>query len=133
MIQQGQGGGLLMVSSPHAYVPVPGAMAYNMAKAAIDQMARTAATELLPHRIRVNIITPGWIDTPGERKFATEETIAQAGSKLPWGRLGQPEEIGRAAVFLCDPKSDYVTGATLLVDGGITLPWWAGSGRGVPD
>jgi glucose 1-dehydrogenase len=128
----GQAGAIVVVSSPHAYVAVPRSMAYNMAKAAIDHMARTAAIELAEHRIRVNIVTPGWIDTPGERKFASDEVIQAAGEKLPWKRLGKPEEIGRAVVFLCDPASDYITGSALLVDGGITLPWWANRGSGVP-
>ncbi len=128
----GQGGSIVVVSSPHAYVAVPRSMAYNMSKAAIDQMARTAAMELAEHKIRVNVVTPGWIDTPGERKFASEETIRQAGTKLPWQRLGTPEEIGRGVVFLCDPASDYITGSSLLIDGGITLPWWSNRGSGVP-
>ncbi len=128
MISQGGGGSIVGISSPHAFVPVPRSMAYNMAKAALDQMARTAAIELVQHRIRVNLVHPGWIDTPGERKFTGEEQIAAAGAKLPWGRLGNPEEIARAVVFLCDPASDYITGSSLLVDGGITLPWWAGGG-----
>ena len=81
-------------------------MAYNMSKAAINQMARTAAIELVEFRIRVNIMTPGWIDTPGERKFASEETIQAAGAKLPWKRLGRPDEIGRGVVSLCDPRSE---------------------------
>ncbi len=132
MIAQGQGGSIVLISSPHAYVPIPRSMAYNMSKAAIDQMARTAAMELTEHRIRVNVLTPGWIDTPGERKFASDETIAAAGKKLPWGRLGLPEEIGRGVVFFCDPRSDYVTGSKLLIDGGVTLPWWANRGSGVP-
>jgi glucose 1-dehydrogenase len=96
-------------------------MAYNMAKAALDQMARTAAAELIPHRIRVNLVHPGWIDTPGERKFTSDEEIAQKAKELPWGRLGKPEEIARAVVFLCDPASDYMTGTSLLVDGGYSL------------
>ncbi len=129
----GQRGAIAIVSSPHAYVAVPRSMAYNMSKAAIDHMARTAAIELVEHRIRVNIVTPGWIDTPGERKFASDETIANAAGKLPWQRLGTPEEIGRAVVFLCDPASDYITGSSLVVDGGITLPWWAHRGSGVPE
>lgn len=133
MIRQGGGGSILVVSSPHAYVPVPLAMAYNMSKAAIDQMARTAAIELAPHKIRVNILHPGWIDTPGERKYASEEQLASAGAKLPWGRLGTAEEVARGAVFLCDPASDYITGSSLLIDGGITLPWWTNRGSGVPE
>ncbi len=91
-----------MISSPHAHLAIPGAMAYNMAKAAIDQMARTAAVELAHHRIRVNLVHPGWIDTPGERKFFSEQTLQEQGSLLPWGRLGRPEEIGRGVAFLCD-------------------------------
>src|SRR5262249_4888971 len=69
MIRQGRGGNIAVVSSPHAVEAVPTSMAYNMAKAAIDQMARTAAVELLRHQIRVNIVHPGWTDTPGERKY----------------------------------------------------------------
>ncbi len=123
MVQQGQGGNVVVVSSPHAHLAIPGAMAYNMAKAAIDQMARTAAVELAHHRVRVNLIHPGWIDTPGERKFFSEQTLQEQGSQLPWGRLGRPEEIGRGVVFLCDPRSEYITGSTLTIDGGIQLPW----------
>jgi glucose 1-dehydrogenase len=133
MIEQGDGGSIVVISSPHAVIPVPRSMAYNMAKAAIDQMARTAAIELVEERIRVNIIHPGWIDTPGERKFATEEQIQRGGEKLPWKRLGKPEEIGRGVVFLCDPASDYITGSTLGIDGGATLPWWASRGSAVPE
>ena len=133
MIAQGEGGSLVVVSSPHAFVAVPLSMAYNMGKAAIDQMARTAAIELIDHKIRVNIVHPGWIDTPGERKFFSEEQIHEAASKMPWKRLGRPEEIGRAIAFLCDPESDYITGSSLRVDGGITLPWWSNRGSGVPE
>jgi len=133
MIGQGGGGSIVVISSPHAYVAVPRSMAYNMSKAAIDQMARTAAIELVEHRIRVNLIHPGWIDTPGERKFTSDEQINAAGQKLPWKRLGRPEEIARGVVFLCDPASDYITGSSLAIDGGITLPWWANRGSAVPE
>jgi glucose 1-dehydrogenase len=125
-------GSIVVIGSPHAYTAIPSSMAYNMSKAAVDQMMRTAALELAEHRIRVNAVTPGWIDTPGERKFASDETIALAAEKLPWKRLGRPDEIGRAVVFLCDPASDYITGSALLVDGAITLPWWASRGSGAP-
>lgn len=76
MIKQGNGGRITVVSSPHSIIPFPTAMAYNMAKAAIDHMARTAAIELIQHGIRVNVFHPGWIDTPGERKFFSEEQLA---------------------------------------------------------
>lgn len=123
MIPAGNGGSIVIVSSPHAVQAMPGAMAYNMAKAAIDQMARTAAVELAQHRIRVNIVHPGWIDTPGERKFFSEATLQERAKALPWGRLGQVDEIGRGVAYLCDPASDYITGSTLTIDGGIQLPW----------
>jgi glucose 1-dehydrogenase len=130
MVAQKQPGSIIGISSPHAYVPVPTSMAYNMAKAALDQMARTAAIELVRHRIRVNLVHPGWIDTPGERQFASDKEIASAAKSLPWGRLGTPEEVARAVVFLADPASDYITGSSLLIDGGVTLPFhWSSVGH----
>jgi len=123
MIPRGDGGNIVFISSPHAYKAIPGATAYNMAKAALDQLARTAAVELAEHRIRVNIIHPGWTDTPGERKFFSDEELRQRGSELPWGRLARPDDIAHGVVFLCDPRSDYITGATLSIDGGIVLPY----------
>lgn len=125
MIAQGHGGSILGVSSPHAFIPAARSMAYNMSKAALDQMAKTAALELAEHRIRVNLVHPGWTDTPGERRFASETAIQEAAEKLLWGRMAQPEEIARAVVFLCDPASDYLTGSSLLVDGGYSLPAWS--------
>lgn len=132
MISQGPGGAIVLVSSPHAFIPAPKSMAYNMSKAAIEHMGRTAAIELAEYRIRVNIIQPGWTDTPGERKFASEETLEKAGAKIPLGRLGTAEEMGEAIAFLCDPANAYMTGAALLVDGGISLPWWANRGSAAP-
>jgi glucose 1-dehydrogenase len=126
------GGSIVLVSSPHAFIPAPRAMAYNMSKAAIEHMARTAAIEVAEHRIRINIIQPGWTDTPGERKFASEETLQTAGAKIPLGRLGTPEEMAEGILFLADPKNTYVTGAALLIDGGISLPWWANRGSAAP-
>lgn len=132
MIAQGGGGAVVLVSSPHAFIPAPRAMAYNMSKAAIEHMARTAAIEVAEHRIRVNVIQPGWTDTPGERKFADEETLQRAGSKIPLGRLGTPDEMAEGILFLCDPAHSYMTGAALLIDGGISLPWWANRGSAAP-
>lgn len=133
MIAQRGGGSITLVSSPHAVVAVPRSMAYNMSKAALEHMAKTAAIELAEHRIRVNLIQPGWTDTPGERKFASEETLRSAGSKIPLGRLGTPEEMADGILFLCNPENTYTTGATLLIDGGISLPWWANRGSAAPE
>jgi glucose 1-dehydrogenase len=130
MIAQAQGGNIVIISSVHALEAIPTSMAYNMAKAAIDQMARTAALELAPQRIRVNIVYPGWTDTPGERKYFSEETLRRAGAALPCGRLARTDEIARGVLFLVDPASEYVTGSTLCIDGGTQLPYWSHQGRG---
>ncbi|HEY2415931.1 MAG TPA: SDR family oxidoreductase [Pirellulaceae bacterium] len=132
MIKQGGGGAICIVSSPHAFIPAPRAMAYNMSKAAIEHMARTAAIEVAEFKIRINCIQPGWTDTPGELKFASRETLDTAGAKIPMGRLGTAEEMADGVLFLCNPKNTYVTGAALLVDGGISLPWWANRGSAAP-
>jgi glucose 1-dehydrogenase len=132
MIKQGGGGAIVLVSSPHAFIPAPRAMAYNMSKAALEHMARTAAIEVAEHRIRINVIQPGWIDTPGELKFASRETLDTAGAKIPLGRLGTAEEIAEGILFLSDPRHSYMTGAALLIDGGISLPWWANRGSAAP-
>ena len=126
MVKRGQGGAILVISSVHAAIPFGDHLAYNTAKAGIEQMAHTMATELAPHRIRVNVIEPGWIDTPGERAFFTEAQIKERGAQLPWGRLGTIEEIGKAAVFLASDDAEYITGACLRVDGGFWLPGWGG-------
>ena len=130
MIEQKHGGNVVIVSSPHADIPFPSAMAYNMAKAALDQMARTAALELIQFRIRVNVVHPGWTDTPGERKFFSEDVLQRAAAGLPWGRLARPDEIARGILFLIEPESDYITGSTLAIDGGTLLPWWSKRGTG---
>lgn len=130
MVKQKTGGSIVIISSPHAVLAIPTAMAYNMAKAAIDHMARTAAIELAPHRIRVNIIHPGWIDTPGERKFFSEEQLEQGGKALPWGRLGRSDEIGKSVAFVASDDAEYMTGSTITVDGGVSLPWWSNRGDG---
>jgi glucose 1-dehydrogenase len=130
MIERKQGGNAVVVSSGHAKTAIPSCMAYNMAKAANDQMARTAAVELLKYNIRVNIIYPGWTDTPGERKWFSDEKLAEAAKDLPLGRMCQPEEIARGVLFLVDPDSSYVTGSTLAIDGGASLPYWSKRGTG---
>ena len=124
MVAQGQGGCLLFISSVHASIPVSTSLAYNAAKAGLNHMGATIANELTPHRIRVNTIEPGWIDTPGERKYTSDEQIEEEGAKLPWGRMGRIEDIGRAATFLCSDAADYITGTVLRVDGGFKFRGW---------
>lgn len=122
MVEQGDGGCLLFISSVLSFIPFQSSVPYNTAKAGMNHMASTIANELTEHRIRVNVIQPGWIDTPGERQFTSEEEMREAGGDLPWGRLGTIEELGKAATFLCSDAADYITGAALRVDGGFWFP-----------
>lgn len=121
MVAQGRGGSIVVISSVLAFIPMTRSLAYNTAKAGVEHMTATMAAELAPHRIRANVIEPGYTDTPGERQFATEDEIRQAGEKLPWGRLGSIEDLGQAAAFLSSGAADYITGAVLRVDGGYWL------------
>jgi glucose 1-dehydrogenase len=121
MVSRGGRGKIVFVTSVHAHIPFARSVAYNAGKSGLTHMARTIAAELLPHRINVNVIAPGWIDTPGEHATFGSELLAAAGPSLPWGRLGTPEDIGRAAAFLCSDDADYITGTELVVDGGLCL------------
>jgi glucose 1-dehydrogenase len=121
MVQRGGGGKIVFISSVHARIPYARSVAYNAGKIGLNHMALTIAAELAPHRINVNVIEPGWIDTPGEHETFGSEAIRQSAPSLPWGRLGTPEDIGKAAVFLVSEDADYITGAALLVDGGFCL------------
>lgn len=121
MVRQGSGS-IIVISSVHAERPYANSTAYNGAKAAVSHMARTWAGELVRHGVRVNVIEPGWTDTPGERSFFTEEQIREEGRKLPMGRLGTPEEIAKAVRYLASEDASYVTGTSLRVDGGLLLP-----------
>lgn len=118
MVERGGGGKIIFISSVHAHVPYTGATAYNAAKSGLNHMARTIARELTPHRINVNCIEPGWIDTPTERETFGEDAIRDAGPQLPWGRIGAPADIANAAAFLASDDADYITGTVLRVDGG---------------
>lgn len=122
MAAQG-GGAIAIVSSVHSFRPYPNASAYNGAKAAINQMAASWALELAPQRIRVNIVEPGWIDTPGERAHNSEESLASGGLRLPLGRLGLPEEVAKAITFLVSEDASYITGTAIRVDGGFSLKY----------
>ncbi|MBI2806223.1 MAG: SDR family oxidoreductase [Planctomycetes bacterium] len=128
MVARGRGGKIVFISSVHARIPYTRSVAYNAAKSGLNQMALTIAAELVQHRIHVNIIEPGWIATPGEEETFGSEAIRAAAPSLPWGRLGTPEDIGKAAVFLASADADYITGTTLLVDGGFSL---RGAGAGI--
>lgn len=125
MVAQGGGGKIVFISSVQSRIPYVRSSAYNAAKAGLNHFAFTVAAELAKHRINVNVIEPGWIDTPGEQATFGQAYIDEQAAGLPWGRLGRPDDIGKAAVFLASADSDYITGTSLLVDGGF---WLRGAG-----
>ncbi len=118
MVERGGGGKIVFISSVVAEMPFARNAAYGAAKAALNHLMHFAAVELNRHRINVNAIEPGWIDTPGERATFSEAVIVEQSRKMPWGRMGTPEDIGKAAAFLASDEADYITGVVLPVDGG---------------
>ena len=121
MVKQGDGGKIVNISSVHEDIPFPGYTAYCASKGGIRMMMRNLAMELAPHKINVNNIAPGAIATPINQKVLdSPEAKAAAISEIPWGRFGTPEEVAGVAAFLAGPDSDYVTGSTYYVDGGLT-------------
>lgn len=117
MVEHNVAGKIVFISSVQAEMPTALCFAYGTAKAGLNHMGRSIAVELAPHRINVNVIEPGWIDTPGEHVTFSDETIESEGKKLPWKRMGLPDDIGKAAVFLSSSDADYISGTVLPVDG----------------
>ena len=111
----------VLIGSVMANFARASAGAYTMSKVALCQFARTSAATLGPHAIRVNVVQPGWIDTPGERKFSTQEMMDGAARALPLRRMGRAADIGACVDFLTSDKASYITGQVLTVDGGYTV------------
>jgi len=115
-------GKIICMSSVHQMIPWAGHVNYATSKGGIMQLMKTMAQELAHHKIRVNSIAPGAIETPINRS-AWDSPAAKANllQLIPYGRVGMPEDIAKAAVWLASDESDYVHGTTLFVDGGMTL------------
>jgi glucose 1-dehydrogenase len=115
-------GKIICMSSVHQLIPWAGHVNYATSKGGIMQLMKTMAQELAPHKIRVNSIAPGAIETPINRSaWDTPTAKAKLLQLIPYGRVGLPEDIAKAAVWLASDESDYVHGTTLFVDGGMTL------------
>ena len=116
-------GNIIFIASMASLFGIPLVVAYAAAKSAMIGMIRTMATELSPHSVRVNAIAPGWIDTAMSRKaFAGDPNRKnKIISRTPMARLGEPEDVGWAAVYIASPAAKFVTGSILPVDGGVAM------------
>jgi glucose 1-dehydrogenase len=115
-------GKIICISSVHQVIPWSGHVNYAASKGGVNMMMRTLGQELAPHKIRVNSIAPGAIKTPiNKSAWETPQAQAKLLQLIPAQRIGEVEDIAKAAVWLASDDSDYVNGATLYVDGGMTL------------
>lgn len=115
-------GKIICVSSVHDVIPWAGHANYAASKGGVSMFMKTMAQELAQHKIRVNALSPGAIKTPiNTSAWDTKEAEAALLKLIPYYRVGETRDIARAAVWLASDHSDYVTGATLYVDGGMTL------------
>jgi glucose 1-dehydrogenase len=115
-------GKIICISSVHEVIPWAGHVNYAASKGGVMLMMKSIAQEVAPYRIRVNSISPGAIRTPiNTSAWSTPEAYAELMKLVPYKRIGEPEDIGRAAAWLASDYADYVNGTSLFVDGGMTL------------
>ena len=115
-------GKIICMSSVHQVIPWAGHVNYASSKGGINMLMQSMAQELAPHKIRVNSIGPGAIQTPiNKQAWETPAALNSLLTLIPYGRIGQPEDIGMLAAWLACDESDYITGATIFMDGGMTL------------
>jgi glucose 1-dehydrogenase len=121
LIAAGRPGKVINISSVHEEIPFPGCASYCAAKGGVRMLTRDLAMELAPHRITVNGIAPGAIETEINRPMLDDPARKAALLKqIPLGRLGRPEDVAGLAAFLASDDADYVTASTYFVDGGLT-------------
>ena len=114
------GGAIVNIASPSAVLAMNNGIMYSAVKAAVAASTRSAAAEFGPRKIRVNSIAPGPTPTDGANLVVTEEAWERRRARVPIGRLGTPEDVAAAAVFLASDEASFITGDMLFVDGGIT-------------
>ena len=118
------GSSVVLIGSSAAHRAAPGMAVYGAAKAAVISLAKGLSLDLITRKIRVNVLSPGTIDTPVFDKFVPEEQVDYVKqlwvNMIPAGRIGQPSDIGSAAVFLASDESSFIVGSEILSDGGMT-------------
>ncbi len=118
----GGGGRIVNISSVHEEIPRIGSAAYDAAKGGLRNLTRTLCLELAPDRINVNNIAPGMIMTKMNQEAMDDPAQRERQTRnIPWKRAGQPEEVASLAVFLASDDADYITGQTVVIDGGLSL------------
>lgn len=120
MIAHGKGGGIINNTSIHREIQFPNTSIYGPAKAALEKFTRHAALELAPFGIRVNAVAPGCTKVRDNEDAEPRGNLLR--SRIPLGRYGMPADVAHAVVFLASEKASYITGASLIIDGGAVLP-----------
>jgi len=120
MVERGRGGRIVNVSSINALASEPQCADYNASKGGLHSLTRSMAIDLARHGITVNVVAPGWIRSPMSAPYLTEDILSGRQTFNLVRRVGEPEEIGGVVAWLADPDTTYVTGATIVVDGGQT-------------
>ncbi|MFE5679554.1 SDR family NAD(P)-dependent oxidoreductase [Streptomyces erythrochromogenes] len=126
MIAAGRPGSIVTMASGAVDAAQPGLLCYSAAKAAVVQLTKTLATETGPHGIRVNAVAPGWIRTPMTGRHGPEvqeQTEAAMVRMSPLRRVGEPEDIAQAVLYLASDASSFMTGQILRPNGGVSMPW----------
>lgn len=119
MVQNGGGGKIINITSVNAQVVVPGLCHYCASKGGLRMLTKALAVELAPHRINVNAVGPGIVETSlTASSLKDPEKLQSLLQNVPWGRVGQPGDVAEAVVFLASHHADYITGTSLWVDGG---------------
>jgi NAD(P)-dependent dehydrogenase (short-subunit alcohol dehydrogenase family) len=123
ILKHGGGGAIVNTSSGAGVIGIKGSAAYTAAKHAVIGLTRAAALDYAAQNIRVNAVCPGYIDTPMMDRFTggTPEGRAKVISEEPIGRMGKPEEIANAVVWLCSEAAGFVVGSAMVIDGGQTI------------
>lgn len=126
MLKAGHGGAIVNVSSVSGIMGDPNSAPYNAAKGGVNLLTKNMALDYAPHSIRVNSVCPGRVATPMPKSRLKpgedwERVLAQWGKNIPLGRVGRPEDVAQAILFLASEEAAWITGTTLVVDGGSTI------------